>query len=116
MCMSRAARRGRRRCSRGSCCYRTRSVTRTWPNAGGVSPLSSGDDTPATEVAPPATDERRSSIVGRVKAKLGEAVVASEVLPERDIWVRVARDAWAETARVLGEDLGFTNHARRLRP
>ena len=70
--------------------------------------MSSGDDTPATEEAAPATDERRSSIVDKLSAKLGDAVVASEVLPGRDIWVRVTVDAWAEAARVCREELGFT--------
>src|SRR5205807_5698983 len=60
------------------------------------------------EPTPPPFDERRSPIVDQLKTKLGAAMVASEVLPERDIWVRVTRDAWAETARVLREDLGFT--------
>ena len=70
--------------------------------------MSSADDTPAAEEAAPATDERRSSIVDKLSAKLGDAVVASEVLPGRDIWVRVTVDSWAETARILREELGFT--------
>jgi len=83
--------------------------------------LSSGDDTPAeqepaadtpttesADAAAPAFDERRSPIVDRLRQKLGDAVVATEVLPGRDIWVRVNVDAWAETARVCREELGFT--------
>jgi NADH-quinone oxidoreductase subunit C len=88
-----------------------------------VSPLSSGDDTAAEQEPPadaattesaeaepeaPAFDERRSPIVERLREKLGDAVVATEVLPGRDIWVRVKVDAWAETARVCREELGFT--------
>jgi NADH-quinone oxidoreductase subunit C len=85
-----------------------------------VSPLSSGDDIPAqqepaadttttesAEAAAPVFDERRSPIVDRLREKLGDSVVASEVLPGRDIWVRVKVEAWAETARVCREELGF---------
>ena len=70
--------------------------------------MSSGDDTPTPEEAKPASDERRSSIVDKLRDKLGDAVVGAEVLPERDVWVRVTRDAWAETARICREDLGFS--------
>jgi NADH-quinone oxidoreductase subunit C len=63
--------------------------------------LSSGDDTPSH-------DEQRSSIVDRLRDRLGEAVVAVEVLPGRDVWVRVTRDAWADAARVCREELGFS--------
>lgn len=70
-----------------------------------MSPLSSGDD---TRPAGPPLEERRSPIIDRLADELGAAVVSSEVLPQRDIWVRVTRDAWADTARVLREGLGFT--------
>ncbi|MEX2100328.1 MAG: NADH-quinone oxidoreductase subunit C [Acidimicrobiia bacterium] len=60
-----------------------------------------------TEATAPATDERRAAIVAAVQAKLGDGVVASHVQPGLDAWVRVTRDAWADTAQAL-HDLGFT--------
>ena len=47
-------------------------------------------------------------VIDALRAKLGDAVVASETAEGRDIWVRVTRDAWADTARVLRHELGFT--------
>jgi NADH-quinone oxidoreductase subunit C len=69
--------------------------------------LSSADTETAAADAAPATDERRDAIVSQLEAKLGDAVVASEVLPGLDVWVRVTRDAWADAAQAL-HDLGFT--------
>jgi NADH-quinone oxidoreductase subunit C len=65
----------------------------------------SSADTDAPEA--PATDDVRDGIVESVRAKLGDAFVAGEVLAGLDVWVRVTRDSWATTAQVL-TDLGFT--------
>jgi len=72
--------------------------------------LSSVDDArpdgpPVDEVAP--VDELREAIVDGLAARLGDAVVASEVVPGRDVWVRIRNDAWGEAARVCREELGF---------
>jgi NADH-quinone oxidoreductase subunit C len=56
--------------------------------------------------APAPTDDLRDGIVASVKAKLGDAVVDTLVQPGVDAWIRVTRDAWADTAQAL-KDLGF---------
>jgi NADH-quinone oxidoreductase subunit C len=71
-----------------------------------VSPLSSPDDAPAEEQ--PARDEVRAAVLDALGAKLGDAVLATEVTPGRDCWARIRTDAWAEAARVLRHELGFT--------
>src|SRR5439155_7425432 len=194
-CTCPGARPGPRPCSKASSCCKRRSGTRTWPSGGGVSPLSSPDDTrpegpppgdvapiesepvgaevpqppaaaddarpdeptsdtqgtgvdseiaevestPAAEhptddtaatdtaavpeqpaaapapstdpeeaPAPPVYDDLRTPVLEALAAKLGDAVVATEVAPGRDCWARIRVDAWGEAARVLREELGFT--------
>jgi NADH-quinone oxidoreductase subunit C len=63
---------------------------------------------PVEEAAPPAHDELRSPVLEALQAKLGDAVVASELRAGNDLWVRVRTDAWADAARVLRQELGFT--------
>ncbi|HEX9259022.1 MAG TPA: NADH-quinone oxidoreductase subunit C [Acidimicrobiales bacterium] len=61
--------------------------------------MSSTADAPA--------DEQREAVVERFKRDLGEGLVSSHVLPGRDVWVRVATDAWmaaAQAARQAGFD------------
>lgn len=60
------------------------------------------------EPTPAPFDEVRSPLLDTLVAKLGDAVVESAVVPGRDLWVRVRLDAWADLARVLRDDLGFT--------
>jgi NADH-quinone oxidoreductase subunit C len=72
-----------------------------------------GEDAPVAEDAPteeaaPVRDELRAPVIEALQAALGEAVVATEVLPGQDAWVRIRVDAWGDAARVLREDLGFT--------
>jgi len=77
-----------------------------------VSPLSSPDEVAPVETdeapAAPAPDELRAPVLEALQAKLGDAVVATESLPGRDIWARVRVDAWGDAARVLRQELGFT--------
>jgi NADH-quinone oxidoreductase subunit C len=81
------------------------------PDAPNEAPDKGPDPVPVAEdpePTPPPFDEHRSPILEKLVAKLGDAVVASEVVPGRDVWARVRIDAWGELARVLREDLGFT--------
>jgi len=68
------------------------------------------DDTSTTdapEAEPEAPrDERRDAIVAQLVDALGDAVIESHVEAGRDIWVRVATEAWAETASVARNGLG----------
>jgi NADH-quinone oxidoreductase subunit C len=68
--------------------------------------LSSADDERPDE-GTLLVDEARQAIADAFAAKLGDAVVATEVAPGRDVWVRVRTDAWAEAARVARDELGF---------
>jgi NADH-quinone oxidoreductase subunit C len=47
------------------------------------------------------TDEARESLLEAVTAELGDAVVGQHLIPGRDLWVRVATDAWSDTADYL---------------
>jgi NADH-quinone oxidoreductase subunit C len=78
-----------------------------------VSRLSSPDDVQPDDAAPveeaaPAYDDLRSPVLDALRAKLGDAVVATELLAGRDVWARIRVDAWGEAARVLRQELGFT--------
>ncbi len=46
-------------------------------------------------------DEARDALLEAITAELGDAVVASHILPGKDLWVRVANDAWSDTADYL---------------
>jgi len=52
-------------------------------------------------------DEVREALLEEISTELGDAVVESYVKPGDDIWVRISRDAWVETAHVLRESMGF---------
>jgi len=55
--------------------------------------------------AAPARDELRESLLERLRAELGDAVVGSHI--ERgDLWVRVRTDAWRRAAEVCRHVLG----------
>ena len=66
--------------------------------------LSSEADT--TEVEEVVTDDAREALLGRITDGLGDAVVGSHILPGKDLWVRVATDAWADTAAFARDSLG----------
>jgi NADH-quinone oxidoreductase subunit C len=53
----------------------------------------------AAEEAP--RDEERERQLGILREELGDAVVGSHIRPGDDLWVRVTRESWVETARVL---------------
>ena len=52
------------------------------------------------------TDERRDQLRDRFAAELGDALVASEVQPGVDLWLRVRPDAWRTAAEVARHRLG----------
>ena len=60
----------------------------------------------AETVEAPPRDERREELLGRIGELLGDAVVATHIEAGRDLWVRVATDAWSHTADVVRNRLG----------
>jgi len=68
-----------------------------------VSPLSSTADTGTADAA---VDELRQNLLERLTAELGDAVLAHELRPGDDLWVRIRTDAWRPAGvaarRVLG--------------
>lgn len=52
-------------------------------------------------------DEGREALLADISSELGDGIVESFVKPGDDIWIRVSKDAWVETAHVLRESLGF---------
>jgi len=54
----------------------------------------------------PATDDLRSGLVEGLVAELHDGVVASHLLPGRDLWVRVTAEAWESAGRVSRDLLG----------
>jgi NADH-quinone oxidoreductase subunit C len=48
-----------------------------------------------------AVDEARQALLEAVTGELGDALVGQHLIPGRDVWVRVATEAWAETADYL---------------
>jgi len=68
------------------------------------------DDTVTDPEAEPAAlpgDGLREGIVDDLRSRIGEALVVSHISPNDDLWVRVATDAWADTAAAL-KSAGFT--------
>jgi NADH-quinone oxidoreductase subunit C len=70
-----------------------------------VSRLSSADtesaEAPAPTPGPDAVDELRSPLIDALAQTLGDGYVTRHVAPGVDAWVRVTRDAWAQTAEAL---------------
>ena len=79
----------------------------------------SSNDTPVTDETAAATnetvveeaparepDELRDGLVERLTELVGDAVVATHVVPGKDVWVRVRPDAWAEVAHSVRFTLG----------
>jgi len=52
-------------------------------------------------------DEVREAQLESLGSELGDAIVETHLKPGDDIWVRVTREAWVETAMVLRDELGF---------
>ncbi len=46
-------------------------------------------------------DEAREALLDAVQTELGDAVLETHLVPGRDLWVRVANPAWADTADYL---------------
>ena len=65
----------------------------------------SSADAPVEET--PARDEQREGIVERLRAELGDDLLASHIKPGLDVWVRVATGAWPRAAAVARDALGF---------
>ena len=46
-------------------------------------------------------DEGRSALLEALTTELGDSLVDSHLLPGKDLWIRVATEAWASTADYL---------------
>ncbi|MCB0967636.1 MAG: NADH-quinone oxidoreductase subunit C [Ilumatobacter sp.] len=68
-----------------------------------MDPLSdtSTDDAPALP-----GDGLREGIVDALRAHIGDQLIETHLLPQTDLWVRVAPEAWQQTGAVL-KDQGF---------
>jgi len=64
-------------------------------------------EVPDTEAAPE-PDPLREGVVERLRAELGDAVLATHIAPGDDVWVRVSLASWRETAAVAKHNLGCT--------
>lgn len=64
--------------------------------------------TDSADAPAPVTDEAREALVARFTDALGDAVVGSHLRPGDDVWIRVTREAWAETAEVARNRVGLT--------
>jgi len=62
-------------------------------------------DTDAAPAALPG-DGLREGIIDDLRAAIGERLLDTHLLPQTDLWVRVASDAWADTAAAL-QSRGF---------
>ncbi len=60
-----------------------------------------------TEEVAVEVDEGRDALLVDLQSELGDALVESHLKPGDDLWIRVSREAWVETAHVLREGLGF---------
>jgi len=66
------------------------------------------DATATTDGAPEVvTDDRREALRAVFAEHLGDALVDSHLLPGRALWLRVATDAWSETAEVADGPAGL---------
>lgn len=74
--------------------------------------MSSADTTETTDTGDgaaeaPEVDERRQELAVSFGELLGDAVVGTHIRPGDDLWLRVTREAWAETATVARNRMGF---------
>ena len=63
--------------------------------------LSSPEETTEEEIEIPKRDDIREDLISKLKDDLGESLVATEIIAEVDVWARVTKEAWLETAQVL---------------
>jgi len=82
---------------------------KTWSRSGRVIRLPSAE-TPETDAASgdaeteagnSIADEARQALLEAITTELGDAVVAHHHIPGKDLWIRVANEAWPETAEYL---------------
>ncbi len=52
-------------------------------------------------------DEAREALLAEITDELGDGIVESYVKPGDDLWIRVSREAWVETASILKNGMGF---------
>ena len=71
-----------------------------------MSRLSSADVTTDTDEIAVETDEKREAVLAAFVDRLGDAIVGSHIRPGDDLWIRVDRSAWRDTA-VAAKELGF---------
>jgi NADH-quinone oxidoreductase subunit C len=74
-----------------------------------VARLSDATDTSTSDTSEPQAlpgDGLREGIVDALRAVIGDQLVETHLVPQTDLWVRVAPEAWARTAEVL-EAQGF---------
>jgi len=63
------------------------------------------EEAPADEVEE--VDEAREAIIVKLDTALEEGVLETFVKPGDDIWIRVSRDSWVQTAETLRNAMGF---------
>jgi NADH-quinone oxidoreductase subunit C len=54
------------------------------------------------------TDELHQGLLDRLTESLGDAIVASHIVPGHGLWVRVTREAWVDAAEAAKGRLGCT--------
>ena len=64
------------------------------------------DETVVEEAPAREPDELRDGLIERLTELVGDAVVATHVVPGKDVWVRVRPDAWAEVAHSVRFTMG----------
>jgi NADH-quinone oxidoreductase subunit C len=64
------------------------------------------EDTNDTE-QPAEPDSAREDLIESLRAALGDILLEDEVVPHRDVWIRVDRARWQTAGRIV-RDLGFT--------
>lgn len=65
------------------------------------------DEVAVEETPEVLVDETRDALVASLSAELGDGLVESYVKPGDDVWIRVTRDAWVDTANTLKSAMGF---------
>lgn len=64
-------------------------------------PNAAADDAAAEDAAAVVDDEAREALLEAITTELGDAIVAHHHIPGKDLWIRVANEAWPETAEYL---------------
>lgn len=61
----------------------------------------------APEPEPEPVDEARQGLLDGLAEHLGDGLLATHVVPGRDVWARVTREAWVRTGEVCRDELGL---------